>query len=740
MKLHAKLLIVLIPVFIGAFVVHSFVMYQEAQTQAYNNLLKNASDIRAILMATRRVYHHQFMDSGLPVTDDTVGFLPAHALSRIAKDFQEWNNSGVRFNNVSDRARNSENTADEIELVAMNYFRQNPDEEERFVPFTSEDGEPMYHYTRPIWIEEYCLKCHGNREDAPPSIGTRYATSYGYKLGDLRGVMSIKLPSKVADERAMAMVRKNLTITLIGYLFSFTLIYTLLVRQTTKRLSILELGGRAMARGHYDWSSGMTGRDEISQVAAAFEEMGSRVKNREANLLEQTEHIQLLLDSTVEAIYGVDLEGICTFCNHSCLQLLGYESSADLLGKNMHELIHHSHADGTAYPLENCHIFKSVNSQKTHVDDEVFWRADGSSMEVEYHASPIVHEGEVQGVIVTFMDITERKGQANALAASESRLRAILEASLDPIVTINSYGIIQKASASFEGVFGWKSKDVVGQNISVIMPEPYRSQHDGYLERYRKTHTSKLLGKPRELEAQRKDGTIFPCEVSINRVDLPGQTDPLFAGTIRDITERKKFEESRRLMMNELDHRVKNTLASVLSLFKQSVTQTKSDEELIETFPRRIQSLAQTHEALAANKWEGVGLRKIIQMGLPELKCEAEPRIRLDGADIQLPPVVTSPMCMALHELTTNARKYGALSNNFGEIDIQWAVDPKGNLRVVWRESQGPPIETPPVEGYGTSLIRGFIEHELAGEVFITYHTDGIECILEFSLTMFENE
>jgi len=138
--------------------------------------------MRALLMATRRVYHQQFINSELPVNDKTIGFLPAHSMARISQDYANWTNNGYRFNNVSDRPRNPANQADTFELSAMDFFRNNPEAAERMAPIQDAEGRRWFHYTAPIWIEAYCLMCHGKREDAPESIRQQYAESYGYQL------------------------------------------------------------------------------------------------------------------------------------------------------------------------------------------------------------------------------------------------------------------------------------------------------------------------------------------------------------------------------------------------------------------------------------------------------------------------------------------------------------------------------------------------------------------------------
>lgn len=127
-------------------------------------------------------------------------------------------------------------------------------------------------------------------------------------------------------------------------------------------------------------------------------------------LKENKENLQIILDSTAEAIYGVDVNGNCTFCNNSCVKMLGYKYQDELLGMNMHYQIHHSRRDGTRLELEECKIFTAfIKGEGVYVNDEVFWRADGTYFDVEYYSYPQYRDGEIVGAVVTFMDITDRK-------------------------------------------------------------------------------------------------------------------------------------------------------------------------------------------------------------------------------------------------------------------------------------------------------------------------------------------
>jgi PAS domain S-box-containing protein len=145
------------------------------------------------------------------------------------------------------------------------------------------------------------------------------------------------------------------------------------------------------------------------------------LKKVEESLRESEEKYLLLLNSTAEAIYGIDMNGDCTFCNPSCLRLLGYTKSEDILGKNMHALVHHSHADSSPYPNEKCQIYVAIrNGEGTHVADEVMWRHDGTSFPVEYWSYPMNKGGALVGAVVTFLDISNLKLMQSATAANHA--------------------------------------------------------------------------------------------------------------------------------------------------------------------------------------------------------------------------------------------------------------------------------------------------------------------------------
>ena len=261
--------------------------------------------------------------------------------------------------------------------------------------------------------------------------------------------------------------------------------------------------------------------------------------------------MRLLLDSTAEAIYGIDTDGHCTFTNQACMRLLGYADSQSLLGKDMHALFHYARPDGTPSPGEECRISRAIHAgHPVHVDDEVFWRADGTSFAVEYWSHPMHRHGKLVGAVVTFLDITLRKQAETQLLESEARTTAILAAAADAIIIIDARGTIESLNAAAETLFGYTALEMVGQNVKMLMPEPYKVEHDGYLHNYTTTGVKKIIGIGREVVGLRKNGQTFPMDLAVSEVHTGGRR--LFIGIVRDIALRKQADASIQALNTEL--------------------------------------------------------------------------------------------------------------------------------------------------------------------------------------------
>ena len=181
---------------------------------------------------------------------------------------------------------------------------------------------------------------------------------------------------------------------------------------------------------------------------------------------EREAQLQLLLDSTAEAIYGVDLAGNCTFSNRACLEFLGYACPEDLLGKNMHQLMHHTRADGSAYPVEECVIYQAFRrGEAAHVDNEVVWRIDGTSFPTEYWSYPVWRDGKLVGCVVTFVDISERKYSENALRAAHRESELFINSVPSILIGTDARGNVTRWNLAAANTFGLAESGVRGRPL-----------------------------------------------------------------------------------------------------------------------------------------------------------------------------------------------------------------------------------------------------------------------------------
>lgn len=202
------------------------------------------------------------------------------------------------------------------------------------------------------------------------------------------------------------------------------------------------------------------------------------------------------------------------------------------------------------------------------------------------------------------------------------------------------------------------------------------------------------------------------------------------------VLERKRTEEHQRLLVDELNHRVKNTLAIVQSVATQTFRNVDDPVQASESFASRLGALAATHDILTSENWEAASLHDLI--GKTGLGCgAAEDRLRAQGPHIRLPPRTAVSISMALHELCTNAVKYGALSNDGGFVSLTWEVAGDGEekrLRLSWEERGGPPVATPTRKGFGSRMIQRALAMELGGSVDLHYDRAGVRCIVDAPL------
>jgi two-component sensor histidine kinase len=236
-----------------------------------------------------------------------------------------------------------------------------------------------------------------------------------------------------------------------------------------------------------------------------------------------------------------------------------------------------------------------------------------------------------------------------------------------------------------------------------------------------------------EAVAIRPDGTRVPfLAYPTPLYDAEGDVVAM-VNMLVDITPRKQAEERQRLLVRELNHRVKNTLATVQSIAAQSF-RNGAASDAFRWFEGRLMALSTAHDVLTRENWTGGSLREVVTQAVAPHDGATDPRFAIDGEDLLLPPKMALSLAMALHELCTNAAKYGALAGPRGRVAIDWRVQGSGagrRLRLRWAEQDGPPVAPPSRKGFGSRLLERGLARELDAEVTLSFPSTGAVCEID---------
>ncbi|MXQ12254.1 PAS domain S-box protein [Microvirga makkahensis] len=419
-----------------------------------------------------------------------------------------------------------------------------------------------------------------------------------------------------------------------------------------------------------------------------------------------------ILESVADAFFAIDRHWCFTYVNRAAAERWG-RNRENLIGKHFLE----------EFPA-------AVGSEPYEAFLTAMQERQAARLEV---VSPVLHQWvELSisptrdgGLSVYFRDISARK----RVEEVEGWLAAIIESSDDAIVSKNLESIVTSWNAGAERLFGYRAEEIIGRPITILFPEDRQDEEERILARIRRGERVEHFESTR----QRKDGSLIEVSLTISPIkDTQGRI--VGASKIaRDITRHKEAERLQRLLVHELNHRVKNILATVQAIAQQTLSSRQSDDAVRETFEARLLALSKAHDLLTRENWDGASLSQVVAEALSPYQRD---RFETGGPDVRLTPKMALALALALHELATNAAKYGALSVPAGRIAIMWRVQPNDppHLILRWQERGGPPVSSPERKGFGSRLIERSLALELAGDVKITYDPAGVVCELKAPL------
>jgi PAS domain S-box-containing protein len=309
---------------------------------------------------------------------------------------------------------------------------------------------------------------------------------------------------------------------------------------------------------------------------------------------------------------------------------------------------------------------------------------------------------------------------------------AIVDAAPDALISFIPTGMMTTWNQGATKLFGYDEGQAIGQSVSLLVEAGDEAEQKILI---RAACDGNPVG-PVEARYRRQDGKIVTVELLFKPILDDHSKVVALAAYIRDISARRRSDALRALIVDELSHRINNTIATVSAIASQSLNGATSLEAFGVAFTARLYSLSTTHTALARNAWRGTTLEKLIQAELAPYDTD-DTRWTLSGVDLDLDSERAVALGMIVHELATNAVKYGALSAPGGHIDISWHAPTIGDmsrLNLVWTESRGPAVATPIRKGMGTRLLTDGLAAQLDGEVWLNFERTGVRCTIDIPL------
>ncbi|MBL0927586.1 MAG: PAS domain S-box protein [Phycisphaerales bacterium] len=337
-------------------------------------------------------------------------------------------------------------------------------------------------------------------------------------------------------------------------------------------------------------------------------------------------------------------------------------------------------------------------------------------------------------------DVTDRREAMDELRRSQQRMRHLVEQSPMAVIVWDTEFRVVEWNASAERIFGWPASEAAGRHARFIVPEAARPYVDDiWSALLRQTGGTRATN-----ENVTREGRTIVCEWFNAPLVADGGTVYGVASLVQDVTEREQAERQRKMLTAELDHRVKNNMAVVVSVAERTIAASRDLSEFADAFMGRMRAMARVHAMLAQSRWQGVPLAELVAGVIEPFRIGAAAGVTIEGDSAVLPAKATTTISFLLHELATNAAKYGALASGRGRLDVRWTIDGPGSggdrpadgrrLVFVWEES-GVEIASPPARrGFGTELIESAVRYELGGRVTSDFRPGGLRVELELPL------
>jgi PAS domain S-box-containing protein len=464
-------------------------------------------------------------------------------------------------------------------------------------------------------------------------------------------------------------------------------------------------------------------RDKKASIAATRQSTEAAAKSANVRI-DEARHAHAESEARFRATFenaavgiahlGPDLRWIRA--NEALCRILGYPVD-ELVTKSLQDI---THPDDLAANLALVERMRAGMIDSYDMDKR-YLRKDGSIIWGRLTVGRVRKSDGSNDFVSVVEDITKRKHAEEELRKSEERFRSSLIHSPLPILLFDDGEEILAISQSWLEGSGYSREEL--RRIEDWATRAYGSRSGNVLEQIRKVIWTEPEAHASEEMIRTKDGRERFWSIVISALGTESDGRRLFVCMAKDVTEQKAHEEHVQLLMREVNHRAKNMLSLVLAIARQTVA--REPEDFIQRFTDRIRALAANQDLLVRNEWRRVDMEDLVRAQLAHLADLARSRIEVFGPKLRLNAAAAQSIGLTLHELATNAGKYGALSIDTGHVDVYWHSD-KGTLTMSWTERDGPPVSPPQRRGFGNTVIVSMAKTAVDGEVQLDYAPSGL--------------
>jgi PAS domain S-box-containing protein len=327
------------------------------------------------------------------------------------------------------------------------------------------------------------------------------------------------------------------------------------------------------------------------------------------------------------------------------------------------------------------------------------------------------------------------------LSEATERFRSLFEHAPVAMLMADKAGALRQANSAAERLFDYSKDELLERSVDMLLPEANREAHGRLRAEFHADSAARSMGVGRELHARRKGGQQIPVEIGLNPLKAGGET--FVVASILDISMRRQAEQRMQFVMRELTHRSKNLLAVIQAIARQAAASTPNIDAFHREFGERLRGLARSHDLLVASDWQGASIGELVHSQLAFLGRTDQARVKVEGHSMTLTPEAAQNLGLALHELVTNAVKYGALSTPVGAVAVGWTVQngPAADERLLftWRETGGPAAKTPSRRGFGHAVLEEIVPGMFGGSATLAFAPEGVTWTLDVPFARVSN-